>query len=205
MCSWCYGFSPVIGAIARRFAGQIPIRLVMGGLRAGQTEPMRDKDREYIKGAWARVAQASGQPFDMAFFEREGFVYDTEPVCRAVVTVRAFAPDEALPFMARLSRAFYAQNRDMTQADEIARVAEEHGFPREEFARAFDSAPVRNTTFRDFMVAQEAGIRGFPTLLAGSEADGYMVVTNGFCPLEEIAGPLDVWAGMERETSEAGP
>ena len=34
MCSWCYGFSPVIAAIAERFEDRMPLQLVMGGLRA---------------------------------------------------------------------------------------------------------------------------------------------------------------------------
>ena len=88
MCSWCYGFSPVITTLAERFSGRLPVRLVMGGLRAGNTRPMRPQDKDYIRGAWTRVGEASGQPFDFAFFEREGFIYDTEPACRAVVTMR---------------------------------------------------------------------------------------------------------------------
>ena len=88
MCSWCYGFGPVMAELRRRFEGRLGLRLVMGGLRAGNTEPMRDKDREYIRGAWARVGEASGQPFDNAFFERASFTYDTEPACRAVVAMR---------------------------------------------------------------------------------------------------------------------
>ncbi|MGH6816491.1 MAG: hypothetical protein ACREC6_12385, partial [Hyphomicrobiaceae bacterium] len=52
MCSWCYGFSPVIAALAERFAGRLPIRAVMGGLRAGNTRPMRPQDKEAIRGAW---------------------------------------------------------------------------------------------------------------------------------------------------------
>ena len=31
MCSWCYGFSPVMGALARQFEGRLPVRVVMGG------------------------------------------------------------------------------------------------------------------------------------------------------------------------------
>ena len=31
MCSWCYGFSPVITAIAERFEDRMPLQLVMGG------------------------------------------------------------------------------------------------------------------------------------------------------------------------------
>ena len=63
-----------------------------GGLRAGNTQAMREKDRDYIRGAWTNVGQASGQPFDFSFFEREEFIYDTEPACRAVVTMRTRSP-----------------------------------------------------------------------------------------------------------------
>ncbi len=39
MCSWCYGFSPVIDDIRRAFGRALPIRVVMGGLRPGTAVP----------------------------------------------------------------------------------------------------------------------------------------------------------------------
>src|SRR5690606_27099081 len=66
MCSWCYGFAPVVAAIEQHFRGRLPLRLVMGGLRAGQTQPMRDKDRDYVRNEWVRVNAATGQPFDFS-------------------------------------------------------------------------------------------------------------------------------------------
>jgi putative protein-disulfide isomerase len=193
MCSWCYGFSPVIAALAERFEDRLPLDLVMGGLRAGNTEPMRDKDKEFIRSSWTRVGAATGQPFDLSFFDRDGFVYDTEPACRAVVTARRLMPRMALPFMARVQQAFYAENRDMTAADEIAQVAEEAGFDQSGFAAAFSAAETRNETFRDFLTAESLGIRGFPTLIAGSEERGYALLTNGYRPLEDLAEPLERW------------
>lgn len=193
MCSWCYGFGPVIAELAERFEGRLGLQVVVGGLRAGNTEPMTDKDKSYVRDAWAKVGEATGQPFDPAIIDRDGFVYDTEPACRAVVTARLLQPGMALPMMARLSRAFYAEARDVTAAGEIAGVAEEAGFDRDRFAAAFASPETQNATFRDFLVAQELGIRGFPTLLAGSESKGYALVTNGYRPLEDLAGPLERW------------
>ena len=193
MCSWCYGFAPVITALAERFEDRMPLQMVMGGLRAGNTEPMTDKDREYIRGAWTRVGAATGQPFDMDFLARDGFVYDTEPACRAVVTARRLLPKLTLPFMARVQQAFYAENRDMTAADEIAAVAEEAGFDRAQFSGAFVAPETHNETFRDFLTAQELGIRGFPTLIAGSEDKGYALLTNGYRPFEDLADPLERW------------
>ena len=193
MCSWCYGFSPVIAAIAERFEDRMPLQLVMGGLRAGNTVAMRPEDKDTIRDAWTRVGAATGQPFDFSFLDREGFVYDTEPACRAVVTARRLLPRLALPFMARISQAFYAEGRDTTSAEEIAAVADEAGFDRGEFTAAFLSADTRNETFRDFLTAQELGIRGFPTLIAGSEDKGYALVTNGYRPLEDLLDPLERW------------
>ncbi len=204
MCSWCYGFSPVVAALAARFEGRLPLDLVMGGLRAGNAEPMRSQDKDYIRSAWTRVGAASGQPFDFSFFDREGFVYDTEPACRAVVAARRLMPRMALPFMARIQQAFYAENRDMTAAEEIAGVAEEAGFDRAGFSEAFAAPETRNETFRDFLTAQSLGIHGFPTLIAGSEEKGYALLTNGYRPLDDLAEPLERWLAAGAPVTKAG-
>jgi putative protein-disulfide isomerase len=203
MCSWCYGFSPVIGEIARRFEGRLPVRVVMGGLRAGNTRPMREADRDYIRGAWTRVGEASGQPFDFAFFDRESFTYDTEPACRAVVTMRRRAPEKALDFLARVSRAFYAENRDMTKPAELSQVAAELGEDAEAFELAMLDPETRNATLRDFLLAQQSGVSGFPCLVVGREADGYALVTSGFTQLEHLIEPLERWYAEHARTSEA--
>jgi putative protein-disulfide isomerase len=98
-----------------------------------------------------------------------------------------------LPFKARISRAFYAENRDMTSADKIADVAAEAGFDKAEFAAAFASPETHNETFRDFLSAQEIGVRGFPTLIAGNNEEGYALLTNGYQPLENLLDPLERW------------
>ena len=193
MCSWCYGFSPVISALTELFEDRLPLHVIMGGLRAGNTEPMRPDDKDYIRNAWTRVAATTGQPFDFSFLDREKFIYDTEPACRAVVAARRLLPRMALPFKARISQAFYAENRDMTSAEEIVAVAEEAGFDHAQFSEAFAAPETQNETFRDFLIAQELGIRGFPTLIAGSEAKGYALLTNGYRPLEDLVGPLERW------------
>ncbi len=197
MCSWCYGFSPVIRALRDRYRETLPVRIVVGGLRAGNTRAMRDEDREYIRSAWTRVGEASGQPFDFAFFDRESFVYDTEPACRAVVAMRHRNPAWALDFMGRISEAFYAQNRDTTNADVLCDLAAEAGDDREGFKAAFFDPEIRNETFRDFLSSQQSGVQGFPCLVVGNEDAGYALVTNGFRPLEGLPEAIDSWLAQQ--------
>ena len=193
MCSWCYGFSPVIQQIATHFEGRLPVRLVMGGLRAGNREPMREKDRNYIRSAWKAVNEASGQPFDEAFFEREAFTYDTEPACRAVVTMRRLAPDQALAFNRRVSAAFYAHNRDVTDDDVLADIGAEAGQDRGAFLAELQSEDCRNETFGDFLTAKQSGVEGFPLLAAGAPESGYALVTQGFRPIDGLVEAIEDW------------
>jgi putative protein-disulfide isomerase len=194
MCSWCYAFAPVVRTLAEHFGARLPLRLLMGGLRAGNTRPMGEADKDYIRSAWQRVHAASGQPFDLGFFAREGFVYDTEPACRAVVAGRMLDASRALALMERIERAFYAENRDVTQGETLTDVAAETGYEREGFAAALLAPEVRNETFRDFLAAQDMGVRGFPTLLAG-RGQRYALVTNGYRPLDGMADALEQWLG----------
>ena len=103
MCSWCWGFAPSVRALAE--AGH-RITLALGSLGADRARPMRPQDRAYVRQHWEHVAERSGQPFDFGFFAREGFVYDTEPACRAVDVVRNRFPALALPAFARLQERF---------------------------------------------------------------------------------------------------
>jgi len=197
MCSWCYGFSPVIQSVAAHFEGRLPIKIVVGGLRAGNTQAMRQQDRDYIRNAWTRVSEASGQNFDFAFFERDHFVYDTEPACRAVVTMRERAPDKALAFMGKISSAFYGGNRDVTQADVLVALAGETGEDESAFREHFFAAETRNATFRDFLFAQQSGVQGFPCLVVGNDQDGYGLVTNGFRPLDGLIEAVETWLAKD--------
>jgi putative protein-disulfide isomerase len=194
MCSWCWGFSPVIAAIDADPELALPIRLVMGGLRPGTTEPLSERTKVEIKSHWDHVHEASGQPFDLGFFAREGFVYDTDPGARAVVVMRRAGMAHALAGLQRIQAAFYAENRDVTQLDELAAIAVELGFSDEDFRAAMQSDAVRQETLQDYALSQSAGVRGFPTLIAGSGQDNqYALVTHGFQPMDEVLSTLRHW------------
>jgi putative protein-disulfide isomerase len=194
MCSWCWGFAPTIEAVRARYGGVLPIRLIMGGLRPGTDEPMTEAGKAGVRPHWGHVHEASGQPFDYGFFDREGFVYDTDPAARAVVVVRRSRPDLALSFLERTQRAFYAENRDVTDAAVLADIAAEFGFDRTDFLAAHDDQELKDETWRDYATSQRAGVTGFPTLIGGPDAEGaYGVIAQGFQPPAEVIGIIDRW------------
>jgi len=186
MCSWCWGFSPVIDALRDHFSCELSMRLLMGGLRPGTTEPMSKPMKADISGHWKHVQKVSGQPFDLSFFDRTGFVYDTEPACRAMVTVRRLEPDLVFDFLRKVQEAFYAQNRDVTDPRVLADIAEGSGVDREQFTVEFQTEETIRETWKDFETSRRLGVTGFPTLLIGSEEGGYEVITAGYRPWEAV-------------------
>ena len=164
MCSWCWGFSPVITAIDEAVRDRAAITLVVGGLRPGTTEAMDDAMKGTIRHHWEEVGRASGQPFSFEFFERDGFIYDTEPACRAAVTVRHLAPEATLPYFAALHRAFYADGEDTTDPATLGRLAEGFGVDAAAFAETFASEEMAKATAEDFQFSRRLGVSGFPTV-----------------------------------------
>jgi putative protein-disulfide isomerase len=194
MCSWCYGFGIPLGQLLASHP-DLPVQLVLGGLRAYNTQVMDAALKAKLRQAWAGVAQRSGQPFSQALFEREDFIYDTEPACRAVVTVREHAPRLALAMYHAIQQAFYADGRDTTKAAVLGEIWDEvHGRTKEawghiDFLRDFESELMRQRTRDDFAQAQRWGVRGFPTLFAVVNGQAQLL-TNGFAEADVLAQRL---------------
>lgn len=190
MCSWCYGFAGPMDALLAEPGEAAPLQLaiVVGGLRPFTAEPLSPDKADEIFDHWRHVAQASGQPFvahDDAALRRPGFVYDTEPACRAVVAVRTHWPQHVWRYFKAIQHAFYAQGVDVTRPEALADLAQQIGLPRAEFAQAFASQQARDATLADFSQAQRWGIRGFPTLVAEHD-ERLHLVGSGYMPI----GPL---------------
>jgi len=191
MCSWCWGFAPVVEALAAQAAAAgVPTHLVVGGLRR-EVLPLDAAGHARIAGYWRAVHEASGQPLH-AEGPPEGLVYDTEPACRAVVTLRELDASLSLPMALAIAHAFYVERRDVTQPAQLAELAETLGVTRQAFAERFDEVRLREATEADFAWAGNLGIAGFPTLLA--EHDGrFALLTNGYQPLPRLEPLLARW------------
>ncbi len=200
MCSWCWGFAPVMQSVRERYGARLPLRLILGGLAVGTSKPLDAKGKQMIREHWQHVAERAGQPFDFAFFERDGFVYDTELACRAVVAARRLSEATAIEFLNRLHRGFYAENRDITDRATLADLAETAGMDRARFEAEFDDPNTSADTLADFQITRNTGIDGYPALLAGNRETGYSFITLGYQPWNKIDGILEAWLA-QRETS----
>jgi putative protein-disulfide isomerase len=192
MCSWCWGFAPVIRSIVGHIDGRAAITPIMGGLRPLTRTPMDDDMKTQIKHHWESVETRSGQPFDMSFFDRSEFIYDTEPACRAVGIVRRLVPAKTLNYLEAVQRGFYNENQDVTDGDVLRRMAEALDIDGDTFGYQFDDVASAYETAGDFQVARQLGVTGYPTVITKSVND-YALLSAGYQPFESLVVALDEW------------
>jgi len=192
MCSWCWGFSPVIHEIKNLFDDKIKIALMLGGLRPGTTDPMSDSSRQEILHHWHEVQKMSGAKFNFDNALPEHFIYDTEPASRAVIAAATMKNDLLLPYFTAVQSAFYVDQQDVTQVDVLADIAvEQFKLDRDDFIRQFDSDEAREKTQQHFVLTRQAGVRGFPALQLQKNEKEMINITNGYQAGDKIIERLN--------------
>ncbi|HEY2623774.1 MAG TPA: hypothetical protein VGI53_10020 [Dyella sp.] len=202
MCSWCYGFAKQLSEVQGAFP-DMSLDMVVGGVGAGATEPLTLAQREFRLGHWSRVEAVSGLPFDRDTFKaRTGFVYDTEPACRAVVAARLMAPSiDPLSVFRAIQHGFYAEGLDVTDGTVLAGLVAETmtriGFPTtaEAFLAVWRAHETVAATREDFLQARAWGISSFPTLLLQEGSRLHNLVT-GFVGAAELRSLIEARINM---------
>jgi len=192
MCSWCYGFGKEMTALQERHP-DMSLEIVVGGLRAGATDVLDDAGKRFRLEHWARVEQASGLPFNRdGLMARQGFVYDTEPVCRAVVAARILKPEANLLTVFRaIQHAFYVDALDTTDGAVLAQVGAEalsaagHAITQDDFLAVWQARGTIDATASDFVRARSMGVSSFPTLFLSDQGKLHRI-GNGYAHVETL-------------------
>lgn len=200
MCSWCYGFGKEMKTIAEAMPN-VEVQVVLGGLAAGSKTVLDDAGKQFRLSHWARVEQMSGAQFNReALLARKDFVYDTEPVCRAVVTARLIEPSvNLLKIFAAFQRAFYVDGADTTNGEELAKIGaaalQDEGFDvtAQAFLEVWRSDDAIEAARADFALTRQLGVSGFPSLFVeldgkvGRLSSGYATAANIQQTLKRLA------------------
>lgn len=192
MCSWCYGFGKEMTAF-KKLHPELPLEIVVGGLRAGATDVLDEAGKNFRLSHWARVEEASGLPFNRdGLMARKNFIYDTEPICRAVVAARVIAPDaDLLAVFRALQHGFYVEAVDTTDGLILARLATDallkdgYSVDIHQFHQVWEADSTIALAKNDFARSRALGVRSFPALLL--EINGEIqTISSSYAHVEEL-------------------
>jgi len=184
MCSWCWGFSPVIEKLRQAHPSK-QIRLVLTPFRVDTTEPMDKKLRDYVLGQWRNVHSVTSQPFDFNFSVPDDFSYNTTLVGLAIKAFKQQHINEELDFVKKLQYAFYADNKNITDEKVLCLLVEEFSIDVENFKNAMLTQQINAELQQDFDLCEKLSVKSYPTLMYEHD-DKYMVLAEGYLPYAEL-------------------
>ena len=205
MCSWCWGFKPVLDQVDREYP-ELERVTVMGGLRGGEDLPMNDELAEMIQSAWNRIEDSTGQPFNHDLWRQHRPLATTLPACKAVLSARLLDPKAEWPYMVGMFKAYFNEVMDPSQRETHLRVAEQQGFDREEFSAMLDSDKVEEALQEDLRTTRRFGITGFPSVVL-TVSDTHYLISPGYQPIETMRRAINTVyerAGIEFTRPESG-
>jgi len=160
MCSWCWGFAPVLDELESGLRPGVELQLVLGGLAPDDETPMDAATARYVQDAWRAVEARTGARFEHAFWERCAPRRSTWPACRAVLA----AGERGREMFAAIQRAYYLEARDPSDRATLVAVAGELGFDPDTFGPRIDAEETRALLACDFELRDRLGVSGYPSL-----------------------------------------
>ncbi|MEA1880143.1 MAG: DsbA family protein [Campylobacterota bacterium] len=193
MCSWCWGFHPIMQELRQNYTGAYTYSLVVGGLRTTGQMPWNEKSKTYLAQNWQAVAQKTHQTFNHNLLNKTDFDYNTYPACKAIVTVRELWGEEAaFDYLSRIQKAFYVNGIDITSLEVLStfisqdqEILDQEILDREAFIDFYQSPRAELLMHHDFSKARSMGANAFPSVVK-VDSDGHMVCLSGYRSLEDI-------------------
>lgn len=201
MCSWCYGFSPVVKKLKENYP-EIDLQITSGGFSPYSQQIVDREYKEFLAFHWRNVNQRSGQFFDHSMkFISDSFRYDTEPSSRALSVMQELLPKKDFDYLSLMQKAFYVDGKDITDDKVLAVLAEELGIEKNSFLERFHSEEMKQKTNQGFQFSRQLGVQGFPTLLT-LENGTVKVITRGFQNYDSLKETVDNWLSSANVTAQ---
>lgn len=193
LCSWCYGFSPVIKKIKNTYEEQFDFQVISGGMQSGERKQPVSAIRDYLKGAYKNVTERTGVEFGEQFMEvlEEGNrMLDSVPPSIALSIVKDLKPAETLNFAATIQEAIYYDGFNWNLVDEYFPYLKQYDIAPEVFKQKFEDPLYKEKTLEDFKLAANFGVTGFPSVILKKE-DKYYLIAQGFVPYEQLKATIE--------------
>ncbi|CAM4313175.1 DsbA family protein [Gillisia limnaea] len=193
LCSWCYGFSPVLKKLIEKYGDELDFEVISGGMQTGDRKQPVSDIRDYLKGAYLNVTERTGVQFGTDFMEvlEDGNrLLNSVPAAVALSVVKELKPKEALNFASSIQRAIYYDGIDWNKAEAFIPYVEKAGIEADLFLEKFQEDTFLQKAKADFNLAANFGITGFPAVVLKRKGK-YYLMAQGFLPFDQLEETLE--------------
>jgi putative protein-disulfide isomerase len=164
MCSWCWGFAPVLKEFSSSLPERFRMQRLLGGLAPDSDLPMSMELQTRLEQFWRTIQiHIPGTEFNFDFWTQCQPRRSTYPSCRAVIAARQQGGQFDTLMTTAIQKAYYLQARNPSDTDVLIELAGE--LDQKVFARDLGSAAVDREFSQERARCRELGLNSFPSLL----------------------------------------
>ena len=176
MCSWCYGFKPVLNKLTRQLKDKVEIKYLLGGLATDTNETMPENMQEQIKLNWRNIEKTiPGIKFNYNFWKHCIPRRSTYPSCRAVIAAKKQHKTIEVDMINAIQKAYYTNARNPSDYSVLYELANETGLNEQQFKLDIHSSNINDELQLQISHCREIGADSFPSL--------YLFKNNAYYPV----------------------
>ena len=185
-CGWCYGFSPVIKAIAEKYSPQLDIDVLSGGMILPEEPTHISSIAPFIQKAYKTVEGTTGIKFGKDFlwhifnYEDSDWYPNSEKPAIAMCIFKDFYPERAIEFASDLQYALNYEGRDLTDDAAYAHLLEKYSIHSEIFYERLASEEYKEKAYYEFSLVKQLQVAGYPCVFIQTGELKFIMVARGF-------------------------
>lgn len=170
MCSWCWGFKPVLQQLEQQLAEVMHIKYLLGGLAADSQQAMPDDMQAFLQQTWRSIqVKIPGTQFNFNFWKVCQSRRSTYAACRAVIAARKQHADSEKLMINAIQVAYYLNARNPSDDNILIELATEIDLDINEFEKDLNSGQTQEILKHEIQMSEQLGAQGFPSLILDND------------------------------------
>lgn len=182
MCSWCWGFKPVLEQVTEELSSKVNVNYLLGGLAADSDNVMPAKMQTQIRTTWQSIQETiPGTEFNYDFWSQCIPRRSTYPSCRAVIAAAQQAhihPDIEKQMINAIQQAYYLQAKNPSDYGVLYELAQTINLEIKRFKADIHSRKTQNELENQIALSRSIGANSLPSLFLTKNNIYYPVVLD---------------------------
>ena len=165
MCSWCYGFKPVLESLHKKLNTSIEIEYLLGGLAKDSDLPMTEIMQNQIKENWRTIEiTIPGIEFNYNFWTECIARRSTYPSCRAILATIKQNINLEKEMLKLIQQAYYLEAKNPSDYNVLYELSRKLDLDKKQFINDIHSDEINIELMSQIQRSREIGADSFPSL-----------------------------------------
>lgn len=179
MCSWCWGFKPVLEQLQKKLQDKLQLTYILGGLAIDSESEMTQQMQSDIKSNWQRIQKTiPGTEFNYDFWDKNTPRRSTYPACRAVIAAGLEGDNNDLKMIDAIQQAYYLNAQNPSNYTVLYELARKLALDESQFKLNIHSENTQNELIKQIKFSRSIGADSFPSLFLSINKEYFPVVID---------------------------